>query len=383
MNYSLYILFGNDDKGKAGEFMGNTDLKTHLAASAVDAVSSAVGFDVWDTYANKLSHENSVALTDNITEMTFTTAVGVMAKYQKIAGVGGNLETFEDIASKYLKHTLTVKGNLEYPKILFKMGVETAKKKDTSRIWKWANTPLGIAKSDTADIKALYYRDVVATVFSTDDRQFRAIHIKDASVGSYEEYYDKNGEGHFTLVITKMVEMPQAAQQGAQAPPPEISAKGPEFDGWKFTQVMGDISKAAKTAGKLTEDAANVTEKIVGKDNEYVKKMHKAAEGMDKGGDDIQKTFVDGSAFNPDELSKEIDDHAKYGRDVKHLHDGDTDDGETQSTDVKYLPDGSTETTVTVINDDGSKDITTTTKDKKGNEKVKKQHEEPKGYKDW
>ena len=372
MNYSLFILF-DKDKDKAEEFMSNTDWKTHMAAGAVDAVSSAVGFDVWDTYANKLKDNLSVALTDNITEITFNTSVVVYRKYQTKA----DLTEWDDVGTKKLKHTLTVKGNLEYPKILFKLGVETAKKKDTSRIWTWVNTPLGVAKSANEKTKRLYYRDVVATVFSTDDRQFRAIWLKDASVGSYEEYFDKNGEGHFTLVITKMLELPFEQAPASS----EITANGPQF-GMTFSSFTGDIGKAAKTAGKLTEDAANVTEKVLGKDNEAVKKMHKAAEGMDKGGDDIQKVLSDGSAFNPDDIAKEVDEHAKFVKETKDLHDGKKDDNEVQNTEVKYLDDGSTETTVTVINDDGSKDITTKTKDKDGNEKVEKEHKNAPGLKE-
>ena len=377
MNYSLFILFG-PDKEKSGEFIGNTDFATHALAGAQAAVSDAVGFDVGDTYANKLSDERSVALTDNITEMTFNTSVVRSTKYQ-CAGPEYSFATeMEDVGTKKLKHTLTVKGNLEYPKILFKLGVKTAKKKDTSRIWEWANTPLGVAKSDDSATKARYYRDVVATVFATDDRQFRAIHLKDASVGSYEEYFDKNGEGHFTLVINKMIEMHPNAHES------EIEAKGPEFDGWKLTQVAGDVAKAAKTAGKLTEDAANVTEKVLGKDNEAVKRMHNVAKLADKGGDDIQKTFVDGSAFNPDDIAKEVDEHANLGRDTKHLYDGDTESEITETKpEVKYLPDGSTETTVTTTNPDGSKDITITTEKKDKTKKVEKKHEDHSGFNDW
>ena len=378
MVYSVFILFGSDKK-KYKDFMGDTSLGAHAAAAAMDAVSDAVGFEVGDYYANKLSDKKSVALTGNVTEMTFSTSIITKTKYQTR---GGNRyfypDEIEDVGAKKLKHTLTVKGNLEYPNILFALGAEKAKKKDTSRIWTWANTPLGVAKSANENTKRLYYRDVVATVFSTDDRQFRAIHLKDAFVGSYDEYFDKNGEGHFTLVINKMIEMhPNAGEDEF-----DIHANGPEFS-WTPASVASDIGKAAKTAGKLVEDAANVTEKIVGKDNEAVKKMHKAAEGMDKGGDDIQKVLSDGSAFNPDEIAKEVDEHAKFVKETKDLHDGKKDDNEVQNTEVKYLDDGSTEITVTVINDDGSKDITITTKDKKGNEKVQKQHKNKKGYKDW
>ena len=363
MNYSLFILFGSD-KDKAEEFMSNTDWKTHMAAGAVDAVSSA----------NKLKDNLSVALTDNITEMTFNTSVVVYRKYQTKA----DLTEWDDVGTKKLKHTLTVKGNLEYPKILFKLGVETAKKKDTSRIWTWVNTPLGVAKSVNEKTKRLYYRDVVATVFSTDDRQFRAIWLKDASVGSYEEYFDKNGEGHFTLVINKMIELPFEQAPASS----EITANGPQF-GMTFSSFTGDIGKAAKTAGKLTEDAANVTEKVLGKDNEAVKKMHKAAEGMDKGGDDIQKVLSDGSAFNPDDIAKEVDEHAKFVKETKDLHDGKKDDNEVQNTTVEDLGDGKKRKTVTVNNDDDSQDITITTTDKDGNESVEKKHVDPKGYKDW
>lgn len=374
MVYSVFILFGAD-KDKANEFMGDTDILTHAVAGAQAAISDAVGFEVGDTYANKLTDEKSVALSGNVTEMTFSTAILTKTKYQN-SGTGYFYATeSEDVGSKKLKHTLTVKGNLEYPNILFALGKELAKKKDTSRIWQWANTPLGVAKD--AEIKQYYYRDVVATVFANDDRQFRAIHLKDAFVGSYEEYYDKNGDGHFTLVINKMIDMhPNAGENEF-----DIEAKGPEMS-TTFSSFTGDIAKAAKTAGNLVEDAADVTGKIVGEDNEAVKKMRKTAEGLNKGGDDMQKYLSDGSGWNPDDIAKDVDDHVKYVKETKELHDGEEGDSTTKKTEVEKLPDGGTKTTVTVINDDGSKDITITTKDKDGNETVEKKHEDPPGYKD-
>ena len=377
MVYSVFILFGSDKK-KYKDFMGDTTLGAHAAAAAMDAVSDAVGFEVGDYYANKLSDKKSVALTGNVTEMTFSTSIITKTKYQTR---GGNRyfypDEIEDVGAKKLKHTLTVKGNLEYPNILFALGAEKAKKKDTSRIWEWANTPLGVAKDN--EIKKYYYRDVVATVFSTDDRQFRAIHLKDASVGSYEEYYDKNGEGHFTLVINKMIEMhPNAGEDEF-----DIHANGPEFS-WTPASVASDIGKAAKTAGKLVEDAADVTEKVLGKDNEAVKRMHNVAKLADKGGDDIQKYVSDGSGWNPDDIAKEVDEHANLGRDTKHLYDGDTESEITETKpEVNYLPDGSTETTVTTTNPDGSKDITITTEKKDKTKTVEKKHEDHSGFNDW
>ena len=377
MVYSVFILFGSDKK-KYKDFMGDTTLGAHAAAAAMDAVSDAVGFEVGDYYANKLSDKKSVALTGNVTEMTFSTSIITKTKYQTR---GGNRyfypDEIEDVGAKKLKHTLTVKGNLEYPNILFALGAEKAKKKDTSRIWEWANTPLGVAKDN--EIKQYYYRDVVATVFSTDDRQFRAIHLKDAFVGSYDEYFDKNGEGHFTLVINKMIEMhPNAGEDEF-----DIHAKGPEFS-WTPASATSDIGKAAKTAGKLTEDAANVTEKVLGKDNEAVKRMHNVAKLADKGGDDIQKYVSDGSGWNPDDIAKEVDEHANLGRDTKHLYDGDTESEITETKpEVNYLPDGSTETTVTTTNPDGSKDITITTEKKDKTKTVEKKHEDHSGFNDW
>ena len=377
MVYSVFILFGSDKK-KYKDFMGDTTLGAHAAAAAMDAVSDAVGFEVGDYYANKLSDKKSVALTGNVTEMTFSTSIITKTKYQTR---GGNRyfypDEIEDVGAKKLKHTLTVKGNLEYPNILFALGAEKAKKKDTSRIWEWANTPLGVAKNN--EIKKYYYRDVVATVFSTDDRQFRAIHLKDAFVGSYDEYFDKNGEGHFTLVINKMIEMhPNAGEDEF-----DIHANGPEFS-WTPASVASDIGKAAKTAGKLVEDAADVTEKVLGKDNEAVKRMHNVAKLADKGGDDIQKYVSDGSGWNPDDIAKEVDEHANLGRDTKHLYDGDTESEITETKpEVNYLPDGSTETTVTTTNPDGSKDITITTEKKDKTKTVEKKHEDHSGFNDW
>lgn len=367
MNYSVFILFGND-KGKVDQFTGNTDFLTHAKAGATDAVSNTVGFEVGDTYADKLENEKSVALTGNVTEMTFHTEVISLTNYPSDTHNG-----YTATLAKNLKHTLTVKGTLEYPDTLFGMGVSTAKKKDTSRIWEWANTALGTANDQNEDIKAKYYRDVVATVFASDDRQFRAIVLKDAFVNKYEEYFDTNGEGHFTLVINKLITIvnPNDANR-------EVSAEGPEFS-QTFSSVMGDVAQVASTAGNITEDTANVLDEVLGKDNVVSKGAHKVADHLDKASEDIQSGLSDGSAWNLDNISKEIADHAENVNEWKNQTDQTTTDTKTE-----ILADGSTKTTVTITNPDGSKDITTTTKSADGEtETVEKQHKEAPGLIKW
>ena len=369
MNYSVYILFGND-KGKADDFMGDTGRVAHVAAAATAAISDAVGVELGDYYADKLLDKNSVALTSNVTEMTFNTSVITKTNYQV------TLENMEDVGTKILKHTLTVKGNLEYPNILFKLGIETAKRKDTSRIWKWANTPLSAAKSDDANKKAEYYRDVVATVFANDDRQFRAIHLKDATVGSYDEYYDKNGEGHFTLVINKIVTKSAGNAGNENADDNDIAAKGPEFK-MTFSAVTGDIAKAANTAGKLAGDAADVSEKVLGKDNAITKSIRAASDGATMVGGDMQKYLSDGSGWSPDNIASEIDEKYKYVKNAKELDNQikgkETNDTTESNTTTETLKDGTKITTETVTNPDGSKVITTTTTKPDGTKTVTKE----------
>ena len=387
MNYSVYILFGNDaTDAKIGEFTGNTDWKTHMAAGAVEGVSNLVGFEVWDTYANKISDEKSVALTGNVTEMTFQTAVSRYSKYQKSAAVEGALENFEDVGSKALVHTLTVKGNLEYPNILFKLGKETAKKKDTSRIWQWANTPLTVSTSARPDNvnenapKATYneyYRHVVATVFSTDDRQFRAIVLKDAFVGSYNEYFDINGDGHFTLVVNKIVNKSKENAGNGNATDNDISATGPNLDSMTFSSVMGDIGKAANTAGKLAGDVADASATVFGKDSAVTKTIRGVSDGATMLGSGVQAYASDGSGWTTDNIAKDLDNTYKYVKNAKELDNQikgkESSDIAETTTETQILSDKSTETAVTTTNPDGSKVITTTIVKPDGTKSEKKE----------
>ncbi len=370
MKYALFILFDND-KSLAKQFTGNTSFGTHAISAMQSSASDLVGFEIGDTYADKLKNEKSVALTSNVTEMTFSTFIDKKNKFS--INVNNANQAFngsaEDIVSKTLKHVLTVKGNLSSPDTLFGMGKGVAKKKDNSRIWEWANTPLSLANSNDNTQKAKYYRDVVATVFDMEDKQFRAIILKDAIVDKYEENFDKNGEGHFTLVIAKVITNDAPDENNY-----DISAKGPDYS-QSFTSVMGDVSKAASTVGKRTEDVANIADEVLGKDNAFSKGAHSVSKNLDKLSEDVQKTLGDGSAWTAGNLSKEISDHVSQVEKWKHRSDKTTTDTQTET-----LDDGSTKTTVTVTNPDGSKDITITTKSSDGQTtSVEKQHKEAPG----
>lgn len=313
MNYALYILAGDADKGKVNEFVSDTKIGIHAADAALSVVEDAAGFDFFDMYARHLTHENSVALTgDMVQEMYFKTFIDKHTKYELNANNLANTSNLTDVVKRDVKHVLTVKGNIEMPNLFFALGKETAKKKDASRIWKWANTPIGSA--DDA-----YYRDVVATVFATDDRQFRALILKRACVDSYEEYFDKNGEGHFTLVMAITIPVPaqqQPGQQPAQQNVPSIEVQGPSFE-QSFTSFMSDVSTVAKSSGKVIDAAADAAEVFVDKDDEEamdkLKKMRHVAKGAKMASKDIEGAFVDGSAWNPDdELADAIAKHKDY-----------------------------------------------------------------------
>lgn len=338
MKYAVYIL-GPGDKSKAENFTKDKDTAAVLKGAAMGAITDVLGVEFYDPAAQSLTDEKSVALSGKtITSMTYSTGVSFGTRYHKT-----NTE-WEDVFSKILKHTLTIKGVLDANHAAF--GISKLKdmlqKKDLSRIWTWANTPIG----DTDDN---YYRDVVATSFSTAQSRYRAITLVNASVGSYEEYFDKDGQGHFTLVINRVIDVPTAIPVAPNA----IKVAGPSFD-WNLTSVAGDVTKAAATAKKAADKGAAVAKKFGADTEAYEKYSKTTGKGIKTATDTFGKGKIDASVNN-------------IGDQIKNVVD---------NIDVtKGDPSKKTETkidTVESTGDDGEKIVTETTTNPDGSKVVKK-----------
>ena len=353
MNYSVFI-FDTEENQNFMDFIGSTDIGTAVANAAAGAAASFVGFDFFDKYANKLKKEKSVALTGSMVEsVKVTTSIIKRTKYI----VGEN--QMEDTPSKDLKSVITVTGRLESANTLFGLGSSIAKKKDASRIWEWANTPIGSPEND-------YYRDLVILVSSENEKRFRGFIYGNVNVDSYEEFYDKNGEGHFTLVMGKML---RSVFDGAAA---DIRVKGPDFEVKPDLAVVSDISKAAKTASKDLKAVTKSTEKILGKDNEFSKKL-KTVDRFDKGIDSmidgVDKTIVHGD-LSTDNISDQIDKQSDAFR--KDFQNESEKTNTSTKTDTQTQKDGTKIEKTTETANDGTKTITVKTTKPDGTVTVEK-----------
>lgn len=350
MVYSVFIIsMDRDEQVNWKNLIGDTSLGTHVAGAVVAGIEDLAGFSFYDKYANMLTGAKSVALTGSMIEsMSVKTYINRRENFEITE------DHMEDKKAKDLLHTITIKGRLEPPDMLFAMGKKIAQKKDTSRIWKWANVHFNGAEND-------YFRKVVATVYSEADKQFRAFFLKKAFVESYEEIFDKNGEGTFNLVIKEAITgaAPQVGQDK------EIEAKGPTFKVTKLSAAK-DISKAAKTASKDAKTASKVIKSVVG-ENETTKKLDrysKVVDSIDSGVDNVVK------GMKPSDLGDEIDRRVKdFKKDALDQKEKGT---STTDKSSKVLPDGSTETTTTETATDGTVTTTVTTTKKDGSTSTKK-----------
>lgn len=342
MKYSIFI-FDIEENQNFDEFIGSTSIGTAIANAAAGAAASLVGFDFFDKYANKLKSEKSVALTGSTVEtVKFNTSVTTRTKY-----IIGDLQ-MEDTRSKGLKSTITVTGRLESANTLFGMGTSLAKKKDASRILKWANTPIGSAANE-------YFRDLVILVSSEDEQRFRGCIYVNVNVDSYEEFYDSNGDGHFTLVMGKVLNE-VAGWSIAEG----VRVEGPDFKQTTLS-VMSDIAKAAKTASKDLKAVDKAAESILGKDNALTKtfkKIDRVDSGIDSLIDGVDKTIIHGD-LSADNISDQI---AKQSDAVRKDFKNESEKTTTSTqTNTKTEKDGTKIETTTEIAADGTKTITVKT----------------------
>lgn len=354
MDYSVYILYDEDQDNEVITFLrGDVEVKDMAVEALFSAIENLSGVSFRDKYAMKLQNEKSVALTGSVvTELTYNTQVIKTTKY-KFEG-----DYITDVRNSTLKHTLTVKGNLESDNAMF--GIPALKKllqkKDTSRIWEWANTKFPEANVGDEEIHP-YYRDVVAQVYSDSQSVFRDLLLERASVGSYDEYYDENGEGHFTLVITKVITLPAHPDEA------EISMEGPTFD-TTFSSFSSDLSNAAKTAKKNVDKGLEVAEKL-GADKDHIQKVKNITKTGGKMLEGTDSIVNDGGLnFDAENIADQVMDQKDnvekgMGKDIAD---------ETTSTETQTIKneDGSTTVIETVTHDDDSKTVKKTHKDANG-----------------
>lgn len=362
MDYSVYILGGDDaDNKKILEGLcGNVNVATMAADAAFAALENLSGVSFHDRYAMMLKDEKSVALTGGVvTDLTYNTQLVRGTKY-----VTAN-DYMTDVKTKTLKHVLTVKGNLDASSAFF--GIPALTKllqiKDPSRIWPWANAQFPRTFEElqsikkTVDMELNYYRDVVAQVYSDSQSMFRELVMKNASVGSYDEYYDENGEGHFTLVINKIITLPEEGKD------PEITLDGPTFE-TTFSSFTSDISKAAKTVKKDVDKGLDIAEKL-GADKDHIKKVRNVTKTGGKMLESTDTITEGGLNFDAENLTDQVMDQKDnvekgMGREV-------IDESSTVENDVIDNGDGTKTYVVTTTKDDGTKTAVKTTKDKDGN----------------
>lgn len=360
MNYSVFIV-DTKEGIDIDDFIGNTDLKTAATDALADAAESLVGMDFYDKYTDKLKSEKSVGLTGTtVIDVKVSASIVKRTNFNvALANVFNLTGTAEDIMAKDLKITIVVKGHLEAANILFGLRSSLAKKKDTSRIWKWAHTPIGGKPEE-------YFRNLIVVISSTDKRRFRGFVYENVFVENYEEYYDSNGEGKFTLTMARLIKQPEAGKSK------DFKVKGPDFKNTALS-IMNDVSSAAKTASSDAKAANKAAEKILGDDNDLTKKMKKIDKKIE-GADKLLKgadTIIIAGNLSKENISKQISQQSDSVR-KKILNEKAKDNVTDTKTKTKILDDGSTETTVTKTNPDGSKIITVETKKKDGSISKKK-----------
>lgn len=324
MTYSVYILYSEDDVwgDPVGALGGDVDLGEHMANAGMSAVGDLIGLDFYDRYANKLTHEKSVALTgEMVSDVKINTSL-IKREVYKITYPGEEANTL----SKTVTNTVTVKGRLLMPPASFlalnKYVKSVSKKKDTSKIWEWANQPLTI--NDEANPE--YYRKVLITVYANTDQQFRAYILRDAFVDSYEENFDSNGDGTFTLVMKEVILNKEA-----------FEVQGPSFDATALS-VISQIDTAVSKVADNTEKVTEAVEVFV-TDSQVTQAIKTYAGGAKDLSQIVDSNVVDGDLS----VSNLADSATNYTKTTKDLIDttidlipkDDDDDGEKKDSDTK------------------------------------------------
>lgn len=357
MKYAVYILAGND-RQKAKDLVKDKSTGAMIAGAAAGAVADLVGVDFYDPIAKSLGNEKSVAISGKtITGMEYNTSVAYGTRYE----FTNERKTMTDVYTTMILHTLTVKGVLEPTHAMFQIAAlkELLKKKDLSRVWNWANTPFP-ANPDNVDDD--YYRDVVAISYATEQERYRALYMNRANVGNYEEHFDKDGIGHFKLVINRVIDYTLAPANISQKPVVELVGQTFKFNATQFVKATGTLLSAGK---KGLDKTVEVAEKFGYEPND-AKKVSNA----------FQKMVFDpgNAAFNSDGNGKidftptNIADQIEKGVETHRFLNNEAEKKSSTETKVETKKEGNnTIITKTIPNADGSKTVEITTKDAKGN----------------
>lgn len=317
MDYSVYII---QDRGKENvdiikKLAGDTSIRDHFRNAAQNLVNNIAGENVMDPYATTdILGPNGVAIRGEMIK-----SVSIKSELaKKDMFVNGTIRV-----DKFALTTITVKGNLFAPS-LFEMASESVKNKDMARVAAWAALPPVPAptvdnnneyKGDVSALegkakdafklapfvqndygnnyKNFYYRRVLVTVYSDTDTQFRAILHDKVFVSSYEEVYDdKDGNGHFTLVMQCI---------GASAF--DVFIAGPTYDMKSIISVTDQISSSAQKVTKAVSKGAKTVDHVAGTD--ISKGVSNVTNKIDSGFETADSFRGDGD-INLDNLDEQI-----------------------------------------------------------------------------
>lgn len=311
MDYSLYILYGNETATEE-DFIGDTGLLEHVGVAAMGALTDVIDLDLYDNYASKLKSDDSVALRGSmITDMKFNTEVTTITKY---SWGSSDIE-------KFVQSKITVKGRLYMPLAVGTMN----RRKNMAKVLMWANTPrpkapaqgaggggggggllqaaanaVGVGGADPNkvpdDLAENYYRKVIATIYSTTDKQFRAVIFNKAFVDSYEESYNStDGDGTFTLVIKERVDKVE-----------DVKVQGPTYEISKVS-VISQIADTANSLSSKTSKVVETVEKFTG-ETEVTKKIKDITGSIETAHTTFKSTVIEGD-LSIDNVSDKVDEH--------------------------------------------------------------------------
>ena len=293
MIYSVYILKLNENTNNNDlltKFASDGSFLKHFGKAAIDAASSIVDLDLYDPVADKVA-DDEVAIRASMIK-----SMNIKSEYIFATPLEGG--TTKPV--QYQQATITVVGRLYMP---LSLGT-VVKKKDTAKLLSWSVVdPNGVNVEDDQlrqrNEKA-YYRTVVATVYSSTDECFRAIILRKAYCLSYEESYNEEAEGTFTLTIVGKIDNAT-----------NVEVKGPEF---KITalSVINQVSKTVSSVASKTKKTTEFVEKFTG-ETAATKAIKKISNTVDQGGQIFKSGVTEKGNF-----SSIIDTTDKTTQDIKN-----------------------------------------------------------------
>ena len=333
MEYSVYII---QDRTKSNlsifnGLAGDTKFADHLKNVGSGLANDLAGGDFVDQYATteKLG-ENGVAINGEMIN-----SVSIKPELVKKEILSNNTTEI----SRVLITTITVNGNLFAPSLI-ELKSKVVRNKNMARVLAWATLPqtrpswsakgykdpIGVETNagillnfteqfnyldgenvtiDTANsYEGQYYRRVLVTFYSDKDTQFRATLYDRVYVLSYEEVYDdKDGNGHFTLVMQSV---------GTNVYDAFIAGPTYKFSGMALAdQVTSTVNKYSKKTTKVVETFDKITDKHISDTiKPYMDKIDSGTETADSIRDD----------WTVDNVTDNVDTQAEtyHPTDMKH-----------------------------------------------------------------